>query len=68
MAGMQRWADDQVHNDELIEEGPAMIRGQILDAVRLYRIDYEKLTARNMNYIRENIAHSRKREQGNALS
>jgi hypothetical protein len=63
MASTVRWADDQVHNDELSDVGPAIIRGQIIDAVRLYHIDYEKLEARNIGYIRENIAVRKKREE-----
>ena len=62
MAILQRWADDQVHNDELVEIGPASIRGQMLDAVKLFSIDYEKLEARNTGYIRENIARRKARE------
>lgn len=61
MDGKEFWAD-QLHNDELIDIGPATIRGQILNAVRLYRIDYEKLEARNVGYIRESIRLRKERE------
>lgn len=64
MDGKSFWAD-QVHNDELTDIGPASIRGQILNAVRLYTINYEKLEQRNIGYIRENIERRKKREAEN---
>jgi hypothetical protein len=54
----------QYHNSDVTDQGPAFIRGQQLNAVRNVYIDYEAAAARNLGYIRENIAARKKRENG----
>lgn len=54
----------QYHNSEVSDLGPAVIRGQRVNAVRVVAIDYDAVASRNLGYIRENIAARKKRENG----
>ena len=54
----------QYHNSEVSDLGPAVIRGQLVNAVRVVAIDYDAVASRNLGYIRENIAARKKRENG----
>ena len=53
----------QFHTSEVTDLGPAVIRGQVIDAVRVVTIDYEAAAARNIGYIRESIAMSKKQSE-----
>jgi hypothetical protein len=53
----------QFHMSEVTDLGPAIIRGQLVDAVRVVSIDYEAAAARNLGYIRASIALRRAREE-----
>ncbi len=46
--------DEQYHNDDV-----SIIRESSLDKINIVKIDYESVAARNLNYIRENIAREK---------
>jgi hypothetical protein len=55
--------DTDPHNSDTFDLGPAKIRGQEIDRVRLIGIDKEAMAERNIGDIRRNIAVRRAREQ-----
>jgi hypothetical protein len=50
--------DDFMHNDDVIDDGPATIRGQVLDAVRSVVINREQAQARERSLTLESIERS----------
>lgn len=54
---------DYIHVADIIDEGPAYIRGERVNAVRLISVNVEQARARELSYIHESIAARRKREQ-----
>ena len=54
---------DYFHNDDVKVLGPATIRGQELDRIKLVTFDKDKVVARNIGYIRESIALRKAREE-----
>lgn len=57
------YQDDFMHVDDVKDIGQATIRGQALDAVRVIRIDREKVIARQLAALRDSIEHRKKRER-----
>ncbi len=51
-----------VHQDDVIYEGPAIIRRELINAVRLISVNTESHAAREAKYLSESIAARRKRE------
>lgn len=55
-----------IHNDDMVDIGPGTLRGQILDSVRVYKVDYEKVEQRLTNDIRRNITIRVIKEHGDS--
>lgn len=55
--------DTDPHSEDTFDLGPAKIRGQEIDRVRLIGIDRDAMAARNIRDIRRNIAVRQAREQ-----
>ena len=53
---------DYVHQDDVIDLGPAFIRGERVNAVRLIFVNAESHAAREAKYLNESITARRKRE------
>ena len=54
---------DYVHVDDIIDLGPASIRGEKINAVRCIGINLEQAEARELSYVHESIMLRKKREQ-----
>jgi hypothetical protein len=54
---------DYIHADDIIDEGPAIIRGEKVNAVRLISVNLEGHVAREQKYLDESIQARRKREK-----
>lgn len=46
---------DYIHQDDVIDEGPASIRGEKVNAVRLISVNVASAAAREAKYLRESI-------------
>lgn len=53
---------EYIHADDVIDKGPAFIRGEKLNAVRLISFNRESHEAREAKYLAESITARRKRE------
>ena len=53
---------EYIHQNDVIDLGPAFIRGEKVNAVRLISVNVESHNAREAKYLDESIAARRKRE------
>jgi hypothetical protein len=53
---------EYIHQDDVIDLGPAFIRGEKVNAVRLISVNTESHAAREAKYLDESITARRKRE------
>ncbi len=60
--GNQVALPDYIHQDDVIDLGPAFIRGEKVNAVRLISVNIMSHAAREAKYLDESIAARRKRE------
>ena len=56
---------DYLHADDIIDEGPAIIRGEKVNAVRLISVNTESHAAREAKYLDESITARRNYLGGN---
>jgi hypothetical protein len=56
---------DYIHAGDIIDEGPAIIRGEKVNAVRLISVNMDGHAAREVKYLNESITAHRKREAKN---